>query len=85
MDGLGTIVWDGVDSVDNQISMGLNGLDLTTSGANTGIMLRFGADLHGDSNVADVRKHRYEFLASIRERPNDLRGDSDSQFRSFLQ
>ncbi|MDA1177456.1 MAG: carboxypeptidase regulatory-like domain-containing protein [Planctomycetota bacterium] len=43
VDGLATIVWDGVDSVDNQISMGLNGVDLT-AGGNTGIMLRLGAE-----------------------------------------
>lgn len=43
VDGLATIVWDGVDSVDSQISMGLNGVDLT-AGGNTGIMLRLGAE-----------------------------------------
>jgi len=43
VDGLATVVWDGVDSVDNQISMGLNSVDLT-AGGNTGIMLRFGAE-----------------------------------------
>ena len=46
VNGLGTVVWDGIDTVDHQIAMGLNGVDLTTGG-NTGFVVRLGAEPAG--------------------------------------
>ena len=47
--GSGRVAWDGTDGTPDPLMMGLNGVDLTQSGANTGIALQIGALIDGST------------------------------------
>jgi len=49
--GSGRVAWDGTDGSPNPLMMGLGGVDLTQSGANTGIALQIGALIEGSTAV----------------------------------
>jgi uncharacterized repeat protein (TIGR01451 family) len=47
--GSGVVVWDGIDSAADTLALGLDGVDLTNSGRETGIVFRIGAVATGAS------------------------------------